>query len=106
MTPLPTYTAARPAWRLTVCTSFKAVGLPVDEPLTRDVPVDLRITVDPAGYVADVEQASRGADKQLVRLAEDAARNWQFVPARRNDESVSSELILHFMFKGPASAEP
>jgi hypothetical protein len=37
----------------------------------------------------------------LVRLASDAARRWQFEPARRNDEMVSSQLILHFKFKGP-----
>lgn len=69
------------------------------------MPVDLKVTVDPAGYVADVEHTSRGADKELVRLAENAARNWQFVPARRNDETVSSEVILHFMFRS-SKAEP
>ena len=56
------------------------------------------------GYVADVEH-TRGADMALVRLAENAARNWQFVPARKNDETVSSEVILHFMFRS-SKAEP
>ena len=79
-------------------------SVPADEHLTRDVPVDLKVTVDPAGYVADVEH-TRGADMALVRLAENAARNWQFVPARKNDETVSSEVILHFMFRSP-KAEP
>jgi outer membrane biosynthesis protein TonB len=80
-----------------------APSVPADEQLARDVPVDLRITVDPAGNVSEVEQASRGADKELVRLASDAARSWHFVPARRNDETVTSELILHFTFPGSQS---
>jgi protein TonB len=81
-------------------------AVPANEHLVRDTPVDLRITVDPAGNVMDVEQASRGADRQLVRVASDAARGWQFVPARRNDESVTSELILHFTFPGSRPMEP
>ena len=76
-------------------------SVPADEHLARDVPVDVKVTVDPAGNVASAD--SRGGDKQLARLAVDAARNWQFVPARRNDETVSSELILHFTFKGAES---
>jgi len=83
-----------------------APSVPADEHLSRDVPVDLRIKVDPAGNVAEVEQASHGADRELVRLASNAAREWQFVPARRNDETVSSELILHFMFPGSPPAAP
>jgi TonB family protein len=75
-------------------------AVPANEHLERDVPVDLRVTVDPAGNVSEVEQASRNADRQLVRLASDAARSWQFVPARNNDETVTSELILHFRFPG------
>jgi len=88
-----TFVPARPLRQVTPT-------LPADERLTRDVPVYLRVTVDPAGNVTDVEQASHGADRQLVRLASDAARNWHFAPARRNDETVTSELILHFTFPG------
>jgi hypothetical protein len=80
--------------------------VPADEHLARNVPVDLRIKVDPAGNVAEVEQASHGADRELVRLASDAARSWHFVPARKNDETVSSELILHFMFPGSPDSQP
>jgi Gram-negative bacterial TonB protein C-terminal len=75
--------------------------VPADEHLANDVPVDVKVTVDPAGNVASVD--SRGGDKQLSRLAADAARNWQFVPARHNDETVTSEMILHFTFKGTAA---
>jgi hypothetical protein len=82
-----------------------APSVPADEHLERSVPVDLRITIDPAGNVAGVEQTSRGADSQLVRLASDAARSWQFVPARKNDETVTSELILHFTFPGSGSVD-
>lgn len=80
--------------------------VPPSHEIDRDVPVDLRITVDPVGNVASVEP-SRGGDRQLVRLASEAALNWHFEPARRNDESVSSELILHFTFRPPATqAQP
>jgi hypothetical protein len=79
-------------------------SVPADEQLARDVPVDLKITVDPAGLVSGVEHTSNGANKDLVRLAENAARSWQFVPARRDDETVSSELILHFTFKSTQPA--
>jgi hypothetical protein len=78
-------------------------SVPANEDLARDVPVDVKVTVDPAGNVSSVDP--HGGDKELARLAADAARNWQFVPARRNDETVSSELILHFTFKS-ASARP
>jgi hypothetical protein len=78
--------------------------VPQDEQLDRDIPVDVHVMVDPAGNVASVD--ARGGDKELSRVAEEAARSWQFVPARRNDESVSSELILHFTFKGNGSAQP
>jgi len=77
--------------------------VPADEHLASDVPVDVKVTVDPAGNVASAD--SRGGDKQLSRLAVDAARSWQFVPARHNDETVSSEMILHFTFKG-TTAQP
>ena len=82
-----------------------APAVPTGERLERSVPVDLRVTVDHAGHVAVVEQASRGADSELVRLATDAARGWQFVPARKNDETVTSEVILHFTFPGSGSVE-
>jgi TonB family protein len=78
-------------------------AVPPNEHLAHDVPVDVKVTVDPAGNVASVD--TRGGDKQLARLAADAARNWQFVPARRDDETVTSEMILHFTFKG-GSAQP
>jgi protein TonB len=77
-----------------------APAAPPEGELVRDT-VDLKVTVDPDGNVADVEPASHGADRQLVRLASDAARRWQFEPARRNDEMVTSQVILHFKFKSP-----
>ena len=67
--------------------------------------VDLKVTVDPAGDVSNVELA-RGGDKQLIRLATDAARGWKFQPARIDQESVTSELILHFRFRDPVPARP
>jgi len=73
-------------------------ALPAGQALAHDVPVDLKVTIDPAGKVSDIEPTRR-ADRRLVRLATDAARAWQFEPARRNDETVSSELILHFTFR-------
>src|SRR3954465_13788332 len=57
-TPLPTYTAAVAAWRLTVCTSFKAVGLPVDEPLTMTASARPRSTVSSTSSPKDLSPSA------------------------------------------------
>jgi TonB family protein len=83
-----------------------APATPASEQLEHDVPVDLRVRIDPSGRVASIEPASKAGNPRLADLAADAARNWQFEPARRNDEQVSSELILHFTFRSTVRSAP
>ena len=71
---------------------------PVPPDMSGPVPVDVRVTVDRTGNVSGVE-VSKSHDRNLIKLAADAAQRWRFEPARLNDESVTSEMILHFTFR-------
>jgi TonB-like protein len=75
--------------------------------LTRTVPVDLRVFVGDTGKVKNVELMG-GANRQseFATLAADAARRWEFAPARLGDDKVKGEVILHFRFvpEGPPEA--
>jgi hypothetical protein len=77
-----------------------APKLPADiaRGLTSSQPVDLKLKVDNTGRVTSVELLSRGTPADFVRLAGDAAYDWQFEPARLKDKPVSSEVIAHFRF--------
>lgn len=59
--------------------------------------MDVKATVNESGDVTRVELLSP-RDEELVRLASYAANSWRFVPARLNDKTVASEVILHFSF--------
>ena len=63
----------------------------------RDGRMDLKASVDESGRVTRVELLSP-KDEELVRLASYAASDWPFTPARLNDKTVPSEVILHFNF--------
>ncbi len=67
--------------------------------LTGTLPVDLRLTVDKSGHVSSVSILSRQTAAEWVRLAGDAAYDWQFEPARVKDKPVSSDVIAHFRFR-------
>jgi outer membrane biosynthesis protein TonB len=67
--------------------------------LTSEVVVALKLKVDSTGRVSSVELVSHGSDRALVRLAGDAAYEWQFQPALMKDRPVSSEVIAHFRFR-------
>jgi hypothetical protein len=61
--------------------------------------MNLKASVDQNGNVTRVELLSL-PDEDLLTLAAYAARQWQFLPARRNNKVVASEIILHFRFEG------
>jgi len=67
--------------------------------LTGTLPVDLRLKVDSSGHVSSVEILSHQTAPEFVRLAGDAAYNWQFEPARVKDKAVTSDVIAHFKFR-------
>jgi hypothetical protein len=80
-------------------------SVPPSLELDRDVSVDLKVTVDPAGSVSNVTTA-RGADKRLMSLAANAVREWKFEPAHVDEDAVESELLLHFTFRGSKQTQP
>jgi TonB family protein len=62
------------------------------------VRVIVRATVDPSGSVSSAELTSAGPSHYFARLSVDAARKWQFDPARKNGQAVASVWLLHFNY--------
>jgi len=63
------------------------------------VRVGVRVTVDPSGSVVEATLDSPGPSKYFARLAMEAARRWEFGPAKIDGQDVSSEWILRFEFR-------
>ena len=85
------FIAAKPAREITLVLPPEArATLP-------DGRMDLKAIVDESGKVTRVELLSPKVE-ELVRLASYAANDWPFTPARLNDKTVPSEVILHFNF--------
>ena len=57
--------------------------------------VTVRLLVDPAGDVIGVLMENPGPSRYFARLADSAAREWQFVPA---DEQDSRVWLVRFEF--------
>jgi TonB family protein len=58
--------------------------------------VDLKVQIDPSGNVSEASLLSRDSQPVVANMVADAAREWQFEPARLNGKPVPSEMILHF----------
>ena len=67
--------------------------------LTGTLPIDLKLNVDENGRVSGVELLSSHSSPDFVRLAGDAAYEFQFEPARMKDKAVPSDIIAHFRFR-------
>ena len=59
-------------------------------------PVDVKVFIDSSGNVTRAQLLTKGSD--LAAAALNAARQWQFTPARKHDKPVASEMVLHFQF--------
>jgi hypothetical protein len=72
--------------------------------LSREVNIDVKVYVNPAGRVDYSEVLSKVAepDRDLAASALFSARRWEFVPARDGDGTVPGEVILHYQF-GPGA---
>jgi TonB family protein len=70
--------------------------------ITGEVPVDLRIRITPSGEVAETELISRNINPAFSSLALRTAAKWNFEPARNHNKAVSSDMVVHFLFR-PAS---
>jgi TonB family protein len=62
------------------------------------VKVGVRVHIDPSGNVTLAEVDSAGPSKYFAQLALEAARQWQFAPAKAADREVAQEWILRFEF--------
>jgi len=58
--------------------------------------VDVKVYIDESGNVTRAHLLGKGGD--LADAALNAARQWQFSPARKHDRPVPAELVLHFRF--------
>jgi len=80
------------------------LSIPPNRNLARDVKINIKVYVNPAGKVDYSEVVSKvpETDRDLAVLAVFAARRWEFVPARDGDSAVPGEVILHYQFGPPA----
>ncbi len=62
------------------------------------VPVDLKISVDKTGAVAETELLTKKIDSALAEHAVKTASQWDFMPARINSRAVNSELLVHLRY--------
>jgi outer membrane biosynthesis protein TonB len=69
--------------------------------ISGEIPVDLKVSIDEEGNIFRTEVLRGKADNRLLTLASDAAKRWRFEPARLNSKPVSSQVLLHFMFRNP-----
>ncbi len=73
---------------------------PPQRSVSREVNIDVKVYVNPAGKVDYSEVLSKVAepDRDLAASALFSARRWEFVPARDGDGTVPGEVILHYQF--------
>ena len=62
------------------------------------VNVNVRVHIDPSGSVTLAELDSAGPSKYFAQLALEAARRWEFAPAKATHREVADEWILRFEF--------
>jgi hypothetical protein len=61
--------------------------------------IEVKVTIDKDGRVSKAEAVPQNnVNRFLVNSALNAARLWKFQPARRDNEPVSSESVLQFVF--------
>lgn len=62
------------------------------------VHVKVRVTVDPSGRVSSAMLSSPGPSKYFARLALEASRKWQFIPAEVNGQPGQTQWALEYRF--------
>ena len=75
---------------------------PVYPPLARRLgeqgKVVLRVRVDANGHPTRIEIRTGSGSSRLDEAAQDAVRNWQFVPAKRGDEALDAWVLVPIVF--------
>ena len=62
------------------------------------VRVSVKVHVDPSGNLAGAELDAPGPSKYFADMALQAARRWEFAPAKTDGSNVSTDWILRFEF--------
>lgn len=62
------------------------------------VRVKVRISVDSSGKVSSAVLSSPGPSKYFARLALEASRKWQFIPAEVNGQPTQTQWVLEYKF--------
>ena len=96
------YIAARPVKHVAPKVSANALRLVVSR-----ITIRVKVSIDTQGRVVRAESLSRGNAliDYLSNLSVNAAREWLFLPARRGDRNVESEMVLEFGFNSNGSTE-
>jgi hypothetical protein len=68
--------------------------------VTSDVEVQVKVQIDESGRVVKIDSVlyTGPASRSLLRATETAARLWEFAPALRENQPVTSETILSFRY--------
>jgi hypothetical protein len=91
----PAFVAARP-----IHESLPSLPPAVRNTVTSEVEVQIKIQVDDSGRVVRVAPVGPAgpASGAIVRVSEEAARQWRFAPAMRGNQPVASEVVLTFRY--------
>ena len=61
--------------------------------------VEVEITIDKTGRVSRAQPVyQKGISQFLLNAATNAASMWKFQPAKQNNEAISSQMVLQFVF--------
>jgi TonB family protein len=74
------------------------VGPQARDSIRGTVRVSVRVSVDSSGNVVAAALVSPGPSRYFAKLALDAAREWQFIPAKLDGRYAPSEWLLRFEF--------
>jgi TonB family protein len=66
--------------------------------ITGKIKVNVQVSVDPSGKVADARLVSHVESKYFARLALESARQWRFTPAQLDGQAIASKWTLRFQF--------
>jgi len=92
---IPAFVAARPIHELLPNLPHAVRAVVISE-----VEVRIKVEIDESGRVVRVAPlGSTGpASDSIVRVSEEAARQWRFAPAMRGNQPAASEVILSFRY--------
>ena len=91
----PAFVAARP-----IHESLPNLPRAIRNTVTSEVEVQIKVQVDESGRVVRIAPLgpTGRASGAIVRISDEAARQWRFAPAMRRNQPVASEVVLTFRY--------